>query len=687
MFVAFSVRSSASRLLAAALAALFFSTATAEAQDQQARVQERVRAAFPVLRLKLARKEAGGLEAVNQLGPHLAAVAAWYGKSARHLQADLLSDRRLRIDRTGRLLVVDELEKPLSGANAPATARGAQDGELAPLGQTFMLHSKPGSRKTLYLDFDGAVLSGTGWNTGGNTIQAAPFDLDGNPGSFSAAELQRIQYIWQRVAEDYAPFDIDVTTEAPPLEKIRRASLADDEFGTIALITKRAGVYSCSCGGVAYVGVFGMTTDFYKPALVFYDALSGGNEKFVAEAISHEVGHNLGLTHDGAAGTGYYTGHGNDPATGWAPIMGVGYYKPLVQFSRGEYGGANNKQNDFAVVQSYGLPLRADDHGNGRDTATIFQAYASNGAASGSMNGVMEFSGDRDTFAVMAGKGAISASVAPSTRSPNADLVLSLYDGAGNLLARSNPAGALGASLSYQAPAAGTYYLEVAPTGNGDPATSGYSSYGSVGYYRLSASFATAGGSAPQAVLTASASAGKAPLLVTLDGSGSTDDKGIRFYYWDFGDGTGDNSGALRTAQKTYHGSGNYTVRLSVVDDTGLISTVSRTIAVNSGIMSAQASVNAINVSIRATRKSARATAVVRVVNQAGQALRNATVRVSWSGNASGAAAARTNKRGEVRLTSKPGNPSGCMGVTVTGIEAPGYSFDSSSPASAQSCR
>lgn len=29
-------------------------------------------------------------------------------------------------------------------------------------------------------------------------------------------------------------------------------------------------------------------------------------------------------------------------ANGWAPIMGVGYYQELTQWSKGEYAGANN---------------------------------------------------------------------------------------------------------------------------------------------------------------------------------------------------------------------------------------------------------------------------------------------------------------------------------------------------------
>ena len=55
------------------------------------------------------------------------------------------------------------------------------------------------------------------------------------PYSFSTAELQRIQYIWQRVAEDYSAFDVDVTTEAVPLDQITRSGLSriDLRLGTL----------------------------------------------------------------------------------------------------------------------------------------------------------------------------------------------------------------------------------------------------------------------------------------------------------------------------------------------------------------------------------------------------------------------------------------------------------------------
>src|SRR5439155_111553 len=86
-----------------------------------------------------------------------------------------------------------------------------------PYEQTFRLHSRPGATKVIYLDFDGHDGSATAW---GSKAIARPFDFDGDPSTFSNAERDRIQYIWERVSEDYACYDIDVTTEDPGVEAL-----------------------------------------------------------------------------------------------------------------------------------------------------------------------------------------------------------------------------------------------------------------------------------------------------------------------------------------------------------------------------------------------------------------------------------------------------------------------------------
>lgn len=637
---------------------------------------ERIRPTFPHVRI--AEPQSHGQAAVNRLGSKLADVANWYGKSPDAFKKQLLSDHNVRIDGHGRMFVVEELEAPIGSSTAEPSA--VIDGQLSPLDQTFKLHSRPGANKTIYLDFDGATITGTVWNNG-SVINAPPYDFDGNTASFSTLELERIQYIWQRVAEDYAPFDVDVTTEAPTPDQITRTDVSDQIFGTTIVITTTTGVYNCSCGGIAYVGVFNDTNDYLKPAFVFYNKLSGGAEKPVAEAISHEAGHNVGLSHDGASNTTYYGGQGTDPVTGWAPIMGVGYGKPLVQFSKGEYTGANNKEDDYAVMQSYALPLRIDDYGNSVGTASSLPN-------SGTVDGVIEKAGDRDVFVFAAGAGLFSASVSPAYRSANADLTLTLLDAAGTVLVTSNLLNALNAEITYQLPQKGTYYLAVGATGQGDPAVTGYSDYASVGNYRVVANFQP-DGNPPQAVLTASATSGVAPATFTFDGSNSTDSDGlIKFYYWDFGDGTGDSIGTSKSVTKTYSASGTYIVQLRVVDNAGLSSVATATVTVTDPPVVNTVSVQSIQLTLRKVARGVRSNATVTVINQLGQPVPGAVVTANWSGIVSSSLTATTNTSGTALFTSPTTKKTGCYIFTVTNITLAGYTFDSSkTPTTAQICR
>jgi len=436
---------------------------------------------FPLMNLPEA--SATGQRAIDLLGSQLDAVAAHYQRSPAELRAMLLNDPLLRIDRHGRLYFVDTLDRQLPPTSDNVTPE--ETATPAPLGDTFRLHSRKGAKRTIYLDFNGAVLEDTAWNGGGGPLTAKPFDLDGNVDTnFTAQELERIQFIWLRVAEDFAPFDIDVTTEEPKGGKLTRKDANDDVYGTTALITSTEDFYDCNCGGVAYVGVFDAIGDFNKPALVFYNKLGAGNEKYVTEATSHEVGHNLGLNHDGYSGGSYYPGHG-EGVTGWAPIMGVGYYQNLVQWSKGEYNTANNHEDDFVVMGNNGGPLRADDHGNSADSATeLTVTYAgTNNNLDGS--GVIERARDKDYFSFVANAGPAEFIVAGDRRTTNLDASLVILDAAGTTIAKSQPKEALGASVSFTVPSAGTYYLVVDGVGKGKVLETGYSDYGSLGQYTV----------------------------------------------------------------------------------------------------------------------------------------------------------------------------------------------------------
>lgn len=635
-----------------------------------AQAQATLRAPMPLLSLAEARSE--GARAVELLGDRLPEVAAHYRKSPEEFAALLLADRSLKLDRNGRLFV-EEGFRPPPFTNSPlVSADSAVDGTLAPLDQTFLLHSRPGAKRTIYLNFKGATLNGTAWNGSATTVTALPFDLDGLPYSYNTTELQRIQYIWQRVAEDYAPFDVDVTTEAPPADRLTRSSTSDDVYGTTALITSRSGVYSCSCGGVAYIGVFDSVGDYYKPALVFYDALGPGNEKYIAEAISHEVGHNGGLYHDGTASVGYYAGHGSG-ATGWAPIMGVGYYQPLVQWSKGEYAGANNVQDDFIDMQANGLPLRADDHGNTPGTATRLTGTTSGGLTSYTVEGVIGRAGDVDVFAFASGAGSVSFTVSPAARSANLDAVLELYNGAGTLLASANPVDALNGNLTVVLPSAGTYYVAVRGTGKGDPATNGYTTYGSVGLYAVTGTVPAATGTPPIAVIAATPTSGTVPLTVNFSGTGSTDADGtIVGYAWTFGDGT---SAAGAAATKVYGSVGTYTAQLTVTDNSGLTALKTVTITVNPAVTLVPLGVGNIAMSVRNQGNGGRATAVVTVRDNAGRVVPGATVSGTWSGLVTGSASVVTGSTGNATFNSATTRSRGTFIFTVTGITLAGYTY------------
>ncbi len=628
----------------------------------------------PYPHLALPDRQAGGQRAIDLLGSRLPEVASWYGKSPGEFKALLLKDRRMRIDQRGRVFVIEELDQPLPATQASAANSGLLDGTLAPLNQTFLLHSRPSAKRTIYLNFKGATLTGTAWN-GSGSISALPFDLDGLPYSNSTAELQRIQYIWQRVAEDYAPFDVDVTTEAVALDRLTRSGSADDVFGTTVLITSRTGVYSCSCGGVAYLGVFDDTSDHYKPALVFFDALGSGNEKYVAEAISHEVGHHMGLAHDGTSTVGYYRGHGSG-ATGWAPIMGVGYYQALVHWSKGQYADANNVQDDYVVMQSNGLPLRPDDHGNTLAAGTALVGTSSGGASTASVQGVIERPGDIDVFTFAAAAGSATFSLSPAARSANLDALVTLRDTAGNVLARSNPADTLNATIGTELPAAGTYYLAVQGTGKGDPLTTGYSNYGSLGQYTLNASFSTAGSQAPVAGITASMLRGTAPLTVVFSGTNSRDPDGkLIAYEWSFGD-TGTASGA--TTSHSYTMPGSYGAQLRVTDNSGLSDSTGVTITVD-----APAVVPAMRVAdiamglIVALNGNSQASAAVKVLSSGGLPVAGASVTGNWSGLVTHTGIpATTDSAGVARFTSPTSlKGSGTFVFTVTDVRFSGYTY------------
>lgn len=329
------------------------------------------------------------------------------------------------------------------------------------------LQSYPGGNGCVLLDFDGQYVSGTGWNNG-NPINAAPANL-------SDADKENV---WKLISEDYRPFHLNVTTS----EAVFNTYPKTKRMRCIFTPTNTA---APGAGGVAYLGSFRWNDD--TPCWVF-----NGGAKAAGEAGSHEVGHTFGLSHDGRTSPKeeYYQGQGT-----WAPIMGVGYYKSLVQWSKGEYANPSTTQDDLAIIAgaTYGVGYRADDYGN-----AISGAASLNIDASGNVNnaGVIERTGDVDMFAFTTNGGNLNLTFNPNAYTPNLDIIATLYNNNGTAITSSNPA-ALNATISSTL-AAGTYYVSVTGTGSGTPNTTGYSNYASLGNYTITGT--VAGGSTPTGI-------------------------------------------------------------------------------------------------------------------------------------------------------------------------------------------
>lgn len=409
-----------------------------------------------------------GESAITKLGSNFESVAKWYGMTTSELKTLLLTDKSVHIDKKGRILHIDE-ETVNENSNFEKMATTTVSTQMAtvggtspfPLSETFLLHSKPESSRVLYINFLGKGSD-------------PAFDTDNIPNTFNTSERLLIQRVMLRVSEDYSAFDVDVTTE-PPLA-------ATGKLGTTILITPR----KTNVGGYAYLNSFTNFSPINITAYCFSNNLAY-NEKYIAECISHELGHTLGLTHQGQLPSNpYFYGQGSGE-TGWAPIMGVGYYKNLTQWSKGEYLNANNKQDAYLTMSKIGLKPRTDDHGNTISSADPLLSNNANGYNNLSGFGRIETPDDIDVFKFEGGAGEAILKAEGSILGGNLDISLELLDiNEKSLAASSNlTTPTLAKTLKFNLPKDGIYFLKIKGSGRGEPLKTGYTNYGSLGEYKI----------------------------------------------------------------------------------------------------------------------------------------------------------------------------------------------------------
>jgi len=331
-----------------------------------------------------------------------------------------------------------------------------------------ILNSYPVAISTIYLDFDGQDVSSSMWNYG-TPFSAAP----------SIMTDAQITEAFNRVSEDFRPFNVNVTTElakflAAPLDKRIRV-----------IITPTSSWYP-GVAGIAYVTSFTWGDD--TPCFVFSDRLLNDGKR-VAEAISHETGHTLGLYHQSSYSntctltSSYHTGIGTG-ITSWGPIMGNVASKNLTQWNFGPTpNGCSFLQDNLSIITTTnGFSYRPDDVGDIYSTASVV-AISSN---TFTRQGVISTPSDKDIFRFdLAQLGKFNFNIDPFSAGDNfsganLDVKIELQNAQGTSIKIYEITDSLNARIDTTL-SAGTYYVIVDGAGN----VNNTNDYGSLGAYNI----------------------------------------------------------------------------------------------------------------------------------------------------------------------------------------------------------
>jgi hypothetical protein len=376
-----------------------------------------------------------------------------------------------------------------------------------------MLDSLPGARATLFLDFTGSFESHW-WQTIGSRVDhyynvvTPAYDTDFNPASFSIAEQQQIREIWASVAEDFAPFNVNVTTHYygnfNDKQALKVAIGGEDDNWLVRAAnqdptgTSESGSFYNSAPNTVFV-----FEDNLQSSLSFAP-------RKIANTASHEAGHAFGLKHHSVWSAAGKLVNQYDMGTDvWTPLMGSNTVTDRTTWSNGATdAGPKKLQDDMKILAGTlnGFGYRTDDHGAWIDAATpLATPLTAFQATTG--KGIISKTTDTDVFSFTTGGGSIQIKVnSAGYTTRNLIPMAQLFNAEGRQIsyvagtATSGSDPVINANL-----AAGTYYVAVKSLGD----------YGNVGQYTVSVKNVT------------SASKGTEPVppkggLYAMDGSPAT---------------------------------------------------------------------------------------------------------------------------------------------------------------------
>ncbi|MBN2209966.1 MAG: choice-of-anchor D domain-containing protein, partial [Sedimentisphaerales bacterium] len=335
---------------------------------------------------------------------------------------------------------------------------------------------------TLFLDFDGArVYSRSGdFYLGSDYVDIPAYNL--SMFGWGGQESQSISYITQFVQEDYAAYNIQVTTTQPASGEYTTLYVGGDNewfrpgSSVIGVATYDVGNTDASNYGFAFIEELGIYQQYSYGSLLAFS-------EYIANLITHEAGHTYGANHV------------SDPTCMMNPYLPL---SPRVQsFGSGTIPSSSQTQDTQSLMGAnlgY-VSSGGDDYGDTRFTATTI-------VTGNSISGLLERRDDVDTFKFTAGQtGELTVAINTDTYS-NLDSYLQIVrtsDGAA--IAQNNDLQGTDSGITFNATAGMSYTVLISSNNNA-----------SSGSYTLTFD------SGPQL-----------PDITVTDSSGSTTDHSVNF--------------------------------------------------------------------------------------------------------------------------------------------------------------
>lgn len=334
--------------------------------------------------------------------------------------------------------------------------------EYIPGGADFVpkLNTSLESDLVIYLDFDGETVTDPRWTKDNLDADGNPQDIEAEPANYSSAEITRI---WNIVAEDFRGFNVNVTTD----RALYDAAAIGQRHMNIFTPTNFIGA-----GGVAYLQSFYDGTD--SPSWTWNTGVIVGGL-----TSSHEIGHALGLNHDGriTPAEEYYEGNSL-----WGPIMGAPFSSRTTQWSKGEYPSANNQEDDVATIAGV-LSFIPDDYSD-----SIFNPLPLVTDEDGNVefSGIISSDADKDifSFSVTGGTATIAVTPESAAEAQNLKVRVRILDSSGGTIVDFNDPSSFSAEFE-QALSTGTYLLEISSGAIDTFDDGGFGPYGSIGSYNV----------------------------------------------------------------------------------------------------------------------------------------------------------------------------------------------------------